>query len=79
MFDILNPHAFFLNNDYNISFGTTWLHTIEKIHTKIVENLPLLEVDEQGYYSRQEQYELLLQNITDIDSDFHNQLVVKKN
>ncbi len=77
MYDILNPKTFFLNEDYYASFGTTWLQTVEKMHAEIVDQLPLLEVDEEGYYSREEQYDLLLKNITDINSEFHNELVAK--
>ena len=77
MYDVLKPNDFFLNEDYYEDFGTSWLQTIEEIHALIVNQLSLLEVDEEGYYSREEQYDLLLKNITEIDSDFHNQLVVK--
>ncbi|MBP3038188.1 hypothetical protein J9303_01530 [Bacillaceae bacterium Marseille-Q3522] len=77
MFDHLNPHSFFLNEEYQVFFGTAWMKTIEKIHAKIAAQLSLLEADEERYFSHAEQHDLLLHNIKEIDSDFHNQLVAK--
>lgn len=77
MYTSLSPNIFFSKKGYTQHFGKDWRKLLQRVHKKIVEQLPLLKEDEDDYYSHKEQYELLLKNITDIDSDFHNELSEK--
>jgi len=74
MYNSLNPPRFFELEEYKTSFGKDWILMIQAIHRQITEQLSILSEDEEGYYSQEEQYELLRQNISDINSDFHNEL-----
>ncbi|MDM5302504.1 hypothetical protein QUF44_13055 [Bacillus subtilis] len=75
MYKALQPKKFFEDNGYELIYGKNWRNTLSEIYRLITANLDKLNVQDKGYYSFEEQKQLLYKNIQDIDSNFHNQLV----
>ncbi|KQU63083.1 hypothetical protein ASG66_01325 [Bacillus sp. Leaf406] len=77
VYDVLNPRELFAGKDYEEAFGMDWRVTIGSIDSLITTNLEGLAGEEEGYYSHREQRELLYQNIREIGSGFHDELMAR--
>jgi hypothetical protein len=78
VYDFLNPGQFFQERDYDDTFGKEWKQTLRTIFNLITDNLDgLLHQHDEGYFSPDEQNALLHQNINEIGSGFHDELLNK--
>ncbi|WP_113929031.1 hypothetical protein [Bacillus sp. P14.5] len=76
VYDFLNPEQFFQEEDYEDKFGRQWKQTLTAIYSLITDNLDiLLHQHDEGYFSPEEQNALLKQNISQIESGFHDELL----
>ncbi|MDQ8057830.1 hypothetical protein RER83_16525 [Bacillus velezensis] len=75
MYKALEIPAYFTNQSYNLSIGSSWFDTVSKIVDYTKKNLDALTDSEDGFYSIEKQKEDLVKNIESIDSPFHKNLL----